>query len=92
MTTKKKRITISLSHSSAAFVERASRVLGKPQSAVVTDILDESVESLIPILGELERAKKGDISKSKLVSQVIKHATKATARGQIDLIDSFDDG
>lgn len=91
MPTKNKRITVTLTKSNAEFLLRACSVMGKSQSSVVSDILTESADALSPVLDELERAKKGDISKSKLMANMLRITTKTTSDAQIDLLDRFID-
>ncbi len=91
MATNKKRITVSLTPSQADFVERAADVLGKAQSGVVIDMLDEMIPVLAPVIDDLERAKRGDISKTKFMANVMRAANKATHEAQNDLLDSFED-
>jgi uncharacterized protein (DUF1778 family) len=91
MSTNKKRITVSLSPSQAQFVEKAADILGKPQSGVVVDMLDEMIPMLMPVIEELEKAKRGDISKTRFIANVMKVANKATHDAQNDLLDQFND-
>lgn len=91
MATNKKRITVSLSAQQALFVERASDVLGKAQSGVIVDMLDEMIPVLMPIIDDLEKAKKGDISKTKFMANVMRVANRATNEAQNDLLDQLGD-
>jgi hypothetical protein len=46
---------------------------------------------LMPVIEELEKAKRGDISKTRFIANVMKVANKATHDAQNDLLDQFND-
>ena len=89
MATNKKRITVSLTESQADFVEKAAEILGKAQSGVIVDMLDEMIPVLMPVIDDLARAKRGEISKTKFMANVMKVANTNVSSAQNDLLDQF---
>jgi len=92
MATKKKRITISLDNEQSELIEKASEILNKPQSAIVSDIIKESALQLKTTIEALEQYKSGQIGRYKLVASILETGLKNIGESQADLIESLGDG
>lgn len=79
MTTRKKRLQVTIEPELVPVLERLSVLLETPQSTIITDLLMESLPVLIQTADALELAKKGVLNLDGLVGMVQKSISDAQA-------------
>jgi len=79
MTTRKKRLQVTIEPELVPVLERLSLLLEIPQSTIITDLLMESLPVLTQTADALELAKKGSLNLDGLVGMVQKSISDAQA-------------
>ena len=82
MTTRKRRLQVTIEPAFEPILIRLSNYLDKPQATIITDLLMESLPALTAVADALEQAKQGKLDVSAF--------QKALAEGRSDL-DELDD-